>query len=191
MWLKFLPPATILGITMLAGSAATADCKPGGLFCWPSEPVVRAYLAERYPHIEIRTLKFSSSPFGRPEDTSQRFRVNFEGTAVAKEDLLREAETADVQAGCALPNLAYRNDNLKLLKRQAAKGETVAFVGDTAMSGVDGKWEGGADLLNLKKEDGTSIYGSKESMFEKPFAIIGDESGKAACEEIRKTANVQ
>jgi hypothetical protein len=170
----------------LVGAAPAVACTPGGLLCPPSDAVVRDYLAMRYgQRIAVRDLTFSIRPFGRPEDKTQRFRVEFRGKATAVEDLMDDASAEEVLAACRLPPDTVRSEPRNFYMVRIVKGAEVSFTGDTAMRGEDGKWVGSADLLTLRNPDGAMVFGLPAGSLRAKPAILGQPSGDAACADLR------
>jgi hypothetical protein len=176
-------PIAIIASMAVAGTAPTshAACTPGGFFCAPSEQVVRDYLAQRYPDVAIDTLDFTYSRFGRPEDKTQRFRVDFKGEATLKTELLYDAKIEDIQSACGLsapPALAV---DVTIYKVVGKAGDRVSFAGDTAMRGENGAWVGTADLMNYKRPDGSDLFGLRPDWFKTNPIVLGKASGDEYC----------
>ncbi len=160
-------------------------CTPGGFFCFPSEADVLADLRDYNRSIEVVSVKFSTEPFGRPEDKFQRFRVYYEAVGMLKADSLEKAYGEELQKACGLPVDQYPSPAKPIFIRQASKGDEVLITGDIAMVGNDaGEWESGAHLTIVKTMDGVDINGF-ERADQAELAIIGEPSGDAACTALK------
>jgi hypothetical protein len=179
--------AMVLAGLVFTLGAAQAECSPGGFFCSPSETVVRTYLDSRYPAISIESLEFSTSRFGNPGDTSQRFRVNFAGMAVLKDDLFRDIPATEIAKACGAKADILPESPQSVYRLTTPKGTKIRFSGDTAMRGEDGKWVGGADLMNYTTETGDSLYGNTARDLGSEAVILGMPTGDAYCEALRKS----
>jgi hypothetical protein len=180
--------ATLFAAILALGSApASAECTPGGFFCSPSEAVVRAYLDGRYPTIIIDKLEFSSSRFGSPGDVSQRFRVEFAGTAMLEDDLYRDIPATEIAKACGAKEGVLPQSPQSVYRLSTAKGTAIRFSGDTAMRGEDGKWIGSADLMNYATESGESLFGNTAKDLGPEAAILGLPSGDAYCAVLRSS----
>jgi hypothetical protein len=175
----------IASLAVLSLPSIALACVPGGLFCWPSEAVVRDYLAKRYPTIEVVTLDYRSSPFGKPDDTTQRFRVEFAGTAKVRQDLYDTAGIEDLIAACRLPAGSVPGLATPANKKVVTANTEIKFKGDAALYGENGAWAGSADLLNMESADGKPLYGRPKDGLGDGALILGEGKDEEICAQVR------
>jgi hypothetical protein len=181
----WLPAMIAMGL-FPGGASANEECRPGGLFCFPSETVVRGYLAERYPHLRVGDLRYRSRPFGQPDDVSQRFRVEFVGTATLLADLYRDIPATEIAKACGAKPEAAPTSGRSVYRVSTPKDAVIRIEGDAAMRGESGRWVGGADMLNMASEAGDGLFGNTAEALGPDAVILGLPTGDSFCAALRE-----
>jgi hypothetical protein len=168
-------------LVLCAGLPALASCGP-------SESDLRANLETQFPYLDITRLRFSHEIYAVPSDKSPRYRVDFEGSAKLKIDLIGSLRSDELQQACGLaapanPDLGGKD----LYIKKASKGEEIKISGDTAMQRDDaGQWRSGAHLMNYHTRDGAPLYAFQRRAEFDAHVIIGEASGEALCARLKQ-----